>query len=232
VLSLSLSMADDLYDWINASWNGKPERRSGMITFLDADGQARRALAFTDALITEVAFPKLDGSSKDPCFLAVTLEPESTQRLKASGKPPPAAGTKARQWLACNFRVEIDGLDCKRVSKVEAFPVSARPADAVGEKREVAARLEYPNLTFALAELGSESWFARHDEYVIGGIGGDEHERKGSIALLDSALQDELGRIELDGLGIYRLRPEKAQASAGVARVVAELYCERMELAL
>ena len=165
--------------------------------------------------------------------------PSSTARRRIpaswpsrSSGPPTAAGTKARQWLACNFRVEIEGLDCKRVSKVEAFPVRARPADEVGRRRGVAARLEYPNLTFALAELGSESWFAWHDEYVISGIGGDEHERKGSIALLDPALKGELGRIDLDGLGIYRLRPEKAQAPDAVARVAAELYCERMELAL
>jgi hypothetical protein len=45
--------------------------------------------------------------------------------------------------------------------------------------------------------------------------------------------REELGRVALAGLGIYRLAREKTEASAdAVARVVAELYCERMELAL
>ena len=46
-------------------------------------------------------------------------------------------------------------------------------------------------------------------------------------------MKEIIGRVELGGLGIYRLAPEKAEAGReAVARLVAELYCERMELAL
>ena len=64
------------------------------------------------------------------------------------------------------------------------------------------------------------------------GTSDEGSEKSGALVLLDATLQ-EIGRVALAGLGIYRLAREKAEANAeAVARVVAELYCERMELAL
>jgi hypothetical protein len=60
----------------------------------------------------------------------------------------------------------------------------------------------------------------------------DAHEKSGALVVLDPGLK-ELGRVKLEGLGIHRLDSEKVEASKdAVARVVADLYCERMELAL
>ncbi len=67
---------------------------------------------------------------------------------------------------------------------------------------------------------------------MVQGMNDDGRERSGALVLFDPTLQ-EIGRVRLAGLGIHRLAVEKAEAGQeAVAKVVAELYCERMELAL
>jgi hypothetical protein len=233
VLTFGLSLAPVVYDWIAEAWNGRRSARDGAIVFTDASLQRRKALAFEAPLITAVTFPTQDGSSKDPCYLAVTIQPEGTNAQKASGKLA-APAVKAKQWLACNFRVEIGGLDCKRVSKVDAFTVELKAVDQVGDRRDPAVdpKIDFPGLRFTLAESGAATWRAWHEDFVVQGNCDDAHEKSGALVVLDPGLK-ELGRVKLEGLGIHRLDSEKVEASKdAVARVVADLYCERMELAL
>ena len=66
---------------------------------------------------------------------------------------------------------------------------------------------------------------------MIKGNCDDAHEKSGTIVFLSPNRQEELGRIVLHNLGIFALRHPPATAGADkIARVVAELYCERMEI--
>jgi hypothetical protein len=220
VFSFGVGMGKELYDWIAAAWAGKAAARSGEIAFADASLQARSILEFEEALVTAVTVPALDGASKEPASLTVTVQPAATRRRKASGKLPASPAAKAKQWLASNFRLEIEGLDCKRVSRVDAFTV-----------RLAEGPTDFPGLRITLAEQGSASWRDWHETFVVQGLNDDAHERGGALVLLDPALK-ELGRVELQGLGIVRLENERGAAADAVARLVAEVYCERMALAL
>jgi T4-like virus tail tube protein gp19 len=221
VVTFGLGLDPGLYDWLAEAWNGNRTPRDGRIVFVDATLKATQALEFQGAVVTSVTFPKLDALSKDPGRLTVVLEPEETRSQKASealGGP----SARVKQWISSNFRVEVDGLDSKRVAKVDAFTVvtSGDPID-------------FPRLRVTISETGAESWRTWHEEFVVKGHNDEGNERSGALVLLDATLKEELGRVALAGLGIYRLAREKTEASADtVARVVAELYCERMELAL
>ena len=69
------------------------------------------------------------------------------------------------------------------------------------------------------------TWFQR---FVIDGHSGATDEKSGSLSFLNANLATVLATINFHNLGIFRL--ENAPADPG--RVVAELYCERMELAI
>ena len=72
-----------------------------------------------------------------------------------------------------------------------------------------------------------------HEDFVIKGKNDKAAEKKGALILLDPSLKTELARINLFNLGIYRLASQASAAGAeSIARLTAELYCERMELVI
>lgn len=233
VLQCGPRMGPVLFDWINASWTGKAQQKDGSILTADVSLAVISQRDFVHALITETTFPALDGSSKDPAYLTVTLAPEYTRDSKPSGK---VTGEPVKQtlWTASNFRVAIDGLNCTRVMRVDALTVK----QAVVEASDVRAgrlpgQLEFPNLKITFSQVGAETWFAWFEDFVVKGNNDQSKEKNGSIALLSADMKDELLRIDLFNLGIFAIGPEKTDAGADkIAAVTAQLYCERMELHL
>jgi hypothetical protein len=231
-LRIGLGMARQVYDWIAASWAGKFERKSGAIVEADAKLDAKSERQFVHALITETTIPALDGSSKDPAHLTLKLAPESIKTAKAAGKLPPVS-TKQKQFLPSNFRLEIDGLDCSKVTKIDSFMVKQSVTDdGVGERRDFArdpGKLEFPNLRITLAESSAKTWTEWFEDFVVKGKNGDDSEKKGAIVFLDATHQNELGRVTFRNAGIFALR-RAPRTDDQLTRLVAELYCEQMEL--
>ena len=236
-LQIGLSMTKVVYDWIVASWAGNATRKNGAIIDVDYRLEARSAREFFNALITETTIPAMDASSKEPAYLTLKLAPESTRFKKASGKVMGADG-KGRQklWLPSNFRLEIAGLDCKRVSRIEAFAVkqhiSAHDSGKGRDYLKEPGRLEFPNLKIALPESAAQTWMDWHEDFVIKGNNDESREKQGALVFLASDRKRELARVNFYNLGIFRLAPEKTEASADrIKRLTVELYCERMEWA-
>jgi hypothetical protein len=187
---------------------------------------------FTDALLTEVTIPALDGSSKDAGFLTVRFAPESTRTVKGSGKAT-ADKAKQKKWLCSNFRLRLGDLDTSKVARIDGFTVRQRIGQAdVAERRDRTREpsgVEFPNLRVTLAAASAQTWTTWFDEFVVKGNNGDENELSGEIAFLTANRLEELGRIELANVGIFGLRQQQSTGDQ-VARVVVDLYCERMEL--
>jgi hypothetical protein len=224
--------APALFDWINASWTGKAQRKDGSIVSVDARLATISQRDFFQALITETTIPALDGASKDPVYLIVTLAPELTRESKSPAK---ISGEPARQklWVASNFRVSIDDVDCTRVMRVDSMTVRQAVGEPIGTLREPgqAGPLDFPNVRVTVSQAGSETWSAWFEDFVVRGNSGQGEEKNGAIALLSPDLKDEMIRIDLFGLGIVSLGPGKNVAgSEKLATVTAEMYCQRMEL--
>jgi len=233
--TIEFGLANDqaLYGWIEQTLTGQHTRRNGAIVMADFANNAKARRTFTDALISEVAFPAMDASSKGAGFMTVKLTTEFSETLPAQGKvnvplPTPKA------WQASNFKLEIDGgIDTSRVAKVDAFTIKQGIVrDQIGDVRDPVkqpGKLEFPNLTVTLSAVGSESWFDWFEDFVIQGNNSNADERNGTLRFLAPNLKDELGQVRFFNLGIFAIGAE-SMGGGTVQRVVAELYCERMEL--
>jgi len=222
VLSFDLSLDKVVYDWIAEFWKGSSQARSGSVISLDQNNQARSELVFEHAVITATTVPAMDAASKTPCRLTVRLSATETRRLPASG---PVAGPikPSKPWLPSNFRLEIEGLDGMRVSKIEPLTVVAGTGGAI----------DFPDLRVLLSADPAKTWSAWHQSFVVEGKNADGAEKSGTLAFLTPDLKAELGRVTLRGLGIHRLAPEPVpDRTAQIARLAADLYCERMALAV
>jgi phage tail-like protein len=232
-VQFGFAMANELYDWISASWDRKYARKNGAVVSTDNKLAPVAEVQFTNALLTETTIPALDASSKEAAYLTVKFAPEYTRAGKPSTKLGKLATDKQKVFTAANFKVEIDGLDCSRVNKVDAFTIRQVVVPAnVGEARATVRKpgnVEFPNLTITFAEATAKTWNAWFEDFVIKGNNGDGAEKSGAVVLLSADLKKELARITLHNVGICALRRQPVSDTA-VRRVTAELYCERMEL--
>lgn len=221
-LRFGLALTKPVYEWLEAGWLGKAERRNGSLVGLDAKLEKRTELLFKDAALTATTVPAMDATAKAACALTARVQPRSTSRHAASGKVSVAQPKAQAQWLASNFRLEIEGLDCTRVSKIDAFTIPGPEAGAV----------DFPDLRITLADANANTWFDWHEAFVVKGE--TAAEKSGSLIFLSPDLKGELGRVRFFNLGIHRLAAASAaeRGTSTIRHLVAGLYCERMELAV
>ena len=221
-----------LADWIGATLGGTFSlRHGGAIVEHDQNLKETSRLAFREATIHEVEFPAMDASRQDPIHLTVRLAPEWTQRQAGSGavqaKDGMTRGARAKPPRSCDFRLDIDGLDTKRVSEVGPLVVRQVIGEpTVGEVRQYERPmwLEVQDLVVTLPEAAD--WYAWRDAVIVGGTG---PERSGMLEYLSPDSRNVLARIEFSGLGIHSLVRERSEEGAqATRRVRASMYCERL----
>jgi hypothetical protein len=230
-------MSKAFYDWIEASWAGDCQRRNGSIIVYDYDFKPRYEYSFTDALVLETTFPGLDAQSKEPGFMTVKFQAERAENKFDPGGSKLAERAPAiqTQWLPANFRLEIDGLDVQRVSKIDAITVkqNAKPMSCGPDwmYQLEPTSLEFPNLTVYVSMASAQPWYDWHKDFVVDGNNGPDNERTGAITFLTPDKSTELLTIDLKRLGILNVVQEKSDAQGGDAQVKKakiELYVEEM----
>jgi hypothetical protein len=235
-LQLGIAMSSGLFDWIAASWGANPPAHDGAVLGCDLNYVVRSERAFTAALISETAFPACDAASKATGLLTIRLTPRELLPITDPNTKltiPIAAG-KQKLWQTSNFRLQIDGLDCSKVTRVAAFTVrrTIERVSAGGGVVLQAGPIDFPSLRITFAASTAPSWVAWHQDFVVAGNNGPGAERTGSLSLLAPNLAVELARVDFAGLGIFRLTsdPDEDAAPSQVARMTADLYCEQMAL--
>ncbi|HAB15512.1 MAG TPA: phage tail protein [Verrucomicrobiota bacterium] len=238
VAELRLDLEQSMADWISTMWSGKFSVRNGRVLLANRNNQTVDSRRFTNAVLTEVGVPALDASSKDVGYLTVKLAPEAVVREKPGGQISPVS-SRAKAWLTANFRLEIDGLDCTRVAKIDGFTIKQKMVEESLRDRRMlskSGRVQFPNLRITLGGVNSpqlSSWAEWFDDFVVKGNCDDSREKNGALVFLAPDLKTELGRIGLFNLGIFRFAPAKVEAGTDtIARTMADLYCQRMELKL
>jgi phage tail-like protein len=230
---IGFGMVQAVYDWIAASWSMSYMRKNGSIVAADYTLKAQSERQFFNALLTETTVPALDAASKEPAYLTIEFAPEYTKTVKGKGKLGVAAKQQQKLFLPANFRLELDGIDCTRVSKIDSFTVRQTVvSDDIGDARDYAkepGKIEFPNLHVTLAESGVATWESWFEDFVVKGMNDDAKEKSGAIAFLAPDLKTELGRVKLFNVGIFALRRAVQEAhDESVRHVTADLYCERM----
>ena len=136
-----------------------------------------------------------------------------------------------RSFAAARFALELDGVQCGFVRSVEGGAVKADVVKEPAAGGFVKKHLGPPDVE-PVGESSAKSWFDWQRTFVVEGKTDDQQEKSGRVVLLGANLQDVLGEIHFFNLGLFHLADAKEQPTDAVKRVVADLYCERMELAL
>jgi hypothetical protein len=232
-VELSTLTSTGLVEWIAASWTQKPPKRDGALLACKYDLTIALEQAFTGALITETVIPTLDAAVGKPAVLIVRFAAASSAPIATSGSKlafPLAKGAQ-KLWLSSNFKLQIAGLDCSKVSRIEAFTVRRTIESVSGHGHSLKAGvIDFPDLRVFLSASSMQTWAAWHQDFVVEGHNAAANERTGSIQLFAPDLATQLARIDLFGLGIHRLDLEDDVPANQIARNVADLYCEQMVL--
>lgn len=220
-LQIDLSMSKVVYQWINDSWTGNAQSKSGAIVAADFNLNPISRREFKNALIAEVTIPACDASSKDAAYMTLRLDPESIQKTPASGKLGGSQTSKQTQWLSSNFRFDIQTIDATKVSKIDEFSV-----------KQTATGLEFGNLVVTMPEssTGTGDWSKWFEDFVVKQNSGDDQEKPATLSFLSSSLKDVLAHIHFFNVGIFRLEetPQLSNADT-IKKVMAHLYYERAE---
>src|SRR5262249_25578411 len=133
-IAASSRRALPLFDWITTAWQGTLAQKNGAVIRANATGTPQAKPQVVQATLLETIVPMLDGASRDPADFTVRLAPERTRdvtpptSLPPVGPPTPGDAT----FMSANFRLNIVGLDCTRVSKIDSFTVKHNLTPATG----------------------------------------------------------------------------------------------------
>ena len=233
-VEVGMGMSRLFYDWIRASFDKGYVTKSGEMIAANFDYEAQSARVFTDAYISEVTIPALDGSSKEPAYMTVKVDPEKIRYERRSGeKLKGNIGSATKKWLCSNWRFELGSLPSSRVAKIDSFTwKQAVIKDEVGAFREPTkhpAKVEVPNLKLTVSMSDIEPWRQWHQTFVIDGKCSEADELTGAITFLGPDMKEELAEITLDHVGIISMQQAKQEANKEeVARFEVELYVENM----
>jgi hypothetical protein len=233
------TMSPAFYLWIQQTLAGQAPRRNGGILTTNLGNQIIDRKDFSDAVVTEVAFPALDRSANTSVSLGVKITP--TQLSYQSGGGQMALPTKGKPvaWLASNFRITIDGLEqaCAHVVRVESLvwkqPISQGQIDTQRSKRSKQSTLGHiqtPNLILTVPQAQAGPFTQWFYQFVIQGQASDSAERSGTLEFLASDLQTILFILNFGNLGIFRMSPVPQSQNGPMPLVTVELYCETMQL--
>lgn len=235
-IEIGMAMSKPVLDWIKGSWEKQFTRMDGQIIHADFNLNSRLEQWFTNALIAETKFPTLDGAAREPAYLGVTIHPEEIVVKPGDGrKVMGVTGMNQKRWLPSNFRLTIEGIDCRYVNRIDSFTVTQkiRPLyTGVQRTPELEPTgIDFSNLTVYLAVEHARDFVRWHDEFVVRGSKSTTSERPGFIEFLGPDNSTVIFTINLNQVGIHRLTIEKSEAHAEqIKRAKVELYLESMSL--
>jgi phage tail-like protein len=232
-LQLGMAMSPPFYEWIKQFFDGKAIRKDGAIVAADFYYKERARRQFSNAMISELTFPKLDGSDKNTAYMTVALSVEDIQFVKGSGAElaQNAGLEEQKAWKACNFRFSMDGFDClKRVTKVESFTIKQQVLEyATGGSRwasKTPSAIDFPQISFSLPEADAQPIM---DHFTKRGVQGEVPGRlTGQIETYDNQ-QQTCFIIQFAGADVMNVAPDKSDATTEeIKQVKVDLYVESM----
>jgi hypothetical protein len=235
-VDISLSMAQPVKDWIDASLAMNYMRKSGELIAADLKREVRHIREFKDALLTEITFPACDGAAKDAAFMSLKFSPWIVRNKKGDGSKIDDPGdTAGEDFHLSDFRFTIEGLEeaCARVSRIEPITIKQTVVrDDHGQvlvDRSAAPKRERSKLRLTLPEEHAASIFAWHEDFVRPGVNQEGTHKSGSLVYLNRTRQKELLTLTFSGLGIFKISAApRANNEDKIAQVTVELYYENL----
>lgn len=234
---MGVSGANNVLQWIQSSWKKEPATKSGQITHANYNGYATLEHEFSDAHLTEVTFPALDGASKEAAYLKVKCQPETVNVRKGKGEKLEAIMSSAQKlWLCSGFRFKIDGIDgMEYTNKIESFTIKQGVKRMqVGRARFgelMPTKLEFPQLTGTIAMGYANQLLAWHEKYVHKGTAEKGPQRSAMLEFLAPNKSKVLFRINMKEVGLLSTQLLQSTANSDqIKRLKFELFVGYMEL--
>ena len=232
--TVGAGMGKGFWNWIKAALEKGYVRKNGSIVSGDFDYNARTELSWQDGLISSITIPKFDAAAKEAIYLDIEVEAEQVRIAPASGKINGQYGAKQKAWLAPNFRLEIGGLPCDRVSTIDAMTWKCAVAtDHTGIHREhakVPAKITIPDLKFTVSAADYKPWADAAKKWFVDGEHLESNHMQGSITLLKPDMKGTAARLELGNLGFKKFVKGALEAnSEKVDRIEIEMYMESLQ---
>jgi|SRR5580704_7599883 phage tail-like protein len=231
-LQVGMAMSAPFYDWISRFFSGTPDTRSGAIIAADFYYNERARRTFSGAIIKEVGFPKLDATDKNAAFMSIGVAVEDIQFQVGNGAALDqyAGMMKQKLWTSCNFRFSLNGYDCSRVSKIDAFTIKQNIIEHhVGGSRipfKSISRVDVPNITIYVPEADAEPFYKRATEAARKGQ--PTANLNGMIELLDNG-GVTLAELAFRNSDIVGVTPDRSDATTEeIKQVKVEIYSEMM----
>jgi len=222
-LEFGFGMGIDFNTWVvNSTGGSQPTRHDGAVVVSDLNGAIRSARTFHNGLITQLAIPACNASSRGTGVLTVGVAPETASDVARSGQ---LSGTTQKEWSTSSFKLEIDGLDCTKVSKIDSITMR-QLRDSQGDP----TRMDYSDLSITFAASSLLTWKTWFNDFVINGNNGFAGEKNGRLTLLGTDHVTELAVLQLHQLGIHKLDPdpEPVAGQDSTPRAQATLYVQAM----
>jgi hypothetical protein len=235
-IEIGIAQSRPLLEWIRGSWRRDFSRRSGSIVHADWEYKCRFEQWFSGALITATKFPTLDAAGKEAAYVNVTLQPEEVETKKGDNHIVKGnRGENQKLWHPSNFRLDIQGIDCTFVNKIDSFTVTQKVKPLyLGTSRFAELEpttIEFSHINVYMAADHAGDFISWYENFIVRGDKDTRQERDGHIEFLAPDHKSVLFVIDLNRLGIHRLSLEKSQANAEeIKRIKCELYVESMEL--
>ena len=238
-VKVALAAARPFLQWIEDSLNKRYSRRTGAIVRGDFNLEGRFRQEFYEALITRIAFPALDATSKEPAHLEVEIQPE---RFTLSPHADPIRGTehkhtRLKMWNQSMFKLDIQGIDCQHVRKIDAITIKQKVTRLYyGLQRAPEIEptgIEIPGLSLQLAASHARDFIDWHKHFTVTGARDTDHMKSGFLAFLDPVGDQDIFTIYLDQIGIHNLKLSKSDAgSEQLEMVEVELFVDSMAFKL
>ena len=234
-LQVGMSMSKPFYDWIAAFFRGEAVRKTGAIVAADFYYMERARREFKEAMIKELAFPKLDGQDKGAAYMTIGVAVEEMEFKPGTNKKlQQMTGMEGQKlWTSCNFRFALDGFDdaCKNVSKIDSFTVKQTIIEYhQGNLRaplKCPSQIDFPQLSFYVPESDAEKFQTHITKRVVAGEKGGG--LTGTIQTYDNQRRP-LFTLSFYGADILAVTPDKLDSSSEeIKQCKIDITTERME---
>lgn len=235
---VGMSMSKPFYSWIEEFFTGKGTRKTGAVVAADYNYEEKARREFSEAMISEIVFPALDGQNKEPAYMGVSLAVENIEFKKGTNKKLSVLNDFAKQklWTACNFRFKLDGLPSdafNRVAKIDSFTIKQKIIDYHGggfrAPIKCPSQMEFPPLSFYVPEIDAQPFM---DHFTKRGVKGEIPGRMtGMLEVFDNdASKKVLFTISLAGTDIANVAPAKSESGSEEIKLVKiDIYTESMK---
>jgi phage tail-like protein len=244
-VQVGMAMSQPFYGWIQNFFAGTPVRKNGAIIAADFYYKERARREFTNAMITELTFPKLEGSDTGAAYMSIGFCVEDIQFAPGKGGALKADEKVSAQklWKACNFRFRLDGIPgidgdtaCKRVSKIDSFTIKQSVVEYhMGGQlapTKTPTQIDFPTFSFYLPEADAQpfiDWCSARNGIGNKSRGGQPSSLHGEIVTYDNEGSNGF-TLEFTGADIVSVTPDRSDATTEeIKQVKVEVYTESMK---